>query len=98
MEAIADSLGCGNPTALVYLNPGEIVLDPGSGGEIDMLLPTRRVGPTGKIYGLNITDEMFALVRENQRRAGIKNVEFLKARRRRFPCLTTRLRSWSQSA
>jgi arsenite methyltransferase len=74
----AASLGCGNPTALAKLNPGETVLDLGSGGGIDVLLSARRVGPTGKAYGLDMTDEMLALARENQRKAGIENVEFLK--------------------
>jgi SAM-dependent methyltransferase len=77
-EAVAASLGCGNPTALVALQPGEIVLDLGSGGGIDVLLAARRVGPGGKVYGLDMTDEMLSLARENQRRAGVTNVEFLK--------------------
>jgi arsenite methyltransferase len=77
-EALRASLGCGNPTALAQLNPGETVLDLGSGGGIDVLLSARRVGPTGKAYGLDMTDEMLALARENQRKAGIDNVEFLK--------------------
>ncbi len=77
-EAIAASLGCGNPTALARLNPGETVLDLGSGGGIDVLLSARRVGPTGKVYGLDMTDEMLDLARENQRKAGLTNVEFLK--------------------
>ena len=77
-EAIAASLGCGNPTALAELAPGEIVLDLGSGGGIDVLLSARRVGPTGKADGLDMTDEMLALARENQRKAGVDNVEFLK--------------------
>ena len=77
-EAVAASLGCGNPTALVELEPGETVLDLGSGGGIDVLLSARRVGPTGKAYGLDMTDEMLALARENQRKAGATNVEFLK--------------------
>ncbi len=77
-EALAASLGCGNPTALAQLHPGEIVLDLGSGGGIDVLLSARRVGPTGKAYGLDMTDEMLALAHENQRKAGIDNVEFLK--------------------
>ena len=77
-EAVAASLGCGNPTALAELKPGEIVLDLGSGGGIDVLLSARRVGPTGKAYGLDMTDEMLALARENQRKAGVTNVEFLK--------------------
>src|ERR1700727_1817005 len=77
-EAMLASLGCGNPTALAQLNAGETVLDLGSGGGIDVLLSARRVGPTGKAYGLDMTDEMLALARENQRKAGIENVEFLK--------------------
>jgi arsenite methyltransferase len=77
-EAVAASLGCGNPTALAELAPGEIVLDLGSGGGIDVLLSARRVGPTGKAYGLDMTDEMLALARENQQKAGVDNVEFLK--------------------
>jgi SAM-dependent methyltransferase len=77
-EAVAASLGCGNPTALAELAPGETVLDLGSGGGIDVLLSARRVGPTGRAYGLDMTDEMLALARENQRKAGVDNVEFLK--------------------
>jgi arsenite methyltransferase len=77
-KAVLASLGCGNPTALAELNPGEVVLDLGSGGGIDVLLSARRVGPTGKAYGLDMTDDMLALARENQRAAGLKNVEFLK--------------------
>jgi arsenite methyltransferase len=77
-EAVKASLGCGNPTALAELKPGETVLDLGSGGGIDVLLSARRVGPTGKAYGLDMTDEMLALARENQRKAGIANVEFLR--------------------
>jgi ubiquinone/menaquinone biosynthesis C-methylase UbiE len=77
-RAVVASLGCGNPTALAELHPGETVLDLGSGGGIDVLLSARRVGPTGKAYGLDMTDEMLALARENQRRAGVTNVEFLK--------------------
>src|SRR6202140_1386484 len=77
-EALLASLGCGNPTALAQLNPGEIVLDLGSGGGIDVLLSGRRVGPIGKAYGLAMTDEMLALANENKRRAGVANVEFLK--------------------
>jgi ubiquinone/menaquinone biosynthesis C-methylase UbiE len=77
-EAVLASLGCGNPTALAELAPGEVVLDLGSGGGIDVLLSARRVGPTGKAYGLDMTDDMLALARENQRRAGASNVEFLK--------------------
>jgi SAM-dependent methyltransferase len=76
--AVMASLGCGNPTALAELKPGETVLDLGSGGGIDVLLSARRVGPAGKAYGLDMTDEMLALARENQRRAGAENVEFLK--------------------
>ncbi|HKI12425.1 MAG TPA: arsenite methyltransferase [Candidatus Acidoferrum sp.] len=77
-DAVAASLGCGNPTALAELKPGEIVLDLGSGGGIDVLLSAKRVGPTGKAYGLDMTDEMLALARENQKKAGAQNVEFLK--------------------
>src|SRR5215467_4031598 len=77
-EALKASLGCGNPTALVSLNPGETVLDLGSGGGIDVLLSAKRVGSAGKVYGLDMTDEMLALARENQRKAGATNVEFLK--------------------
>jgi SAM-dependent methyltransferase len=77
-EAIAASLGCGNPTALLALEPGQTVLDLGSGGGIDVLLSAKRVGPNGKAYGLDMTDEMLALARENQRKAGATNVEFLK--------------------
>src|SRR5882672_6673988 len=76
--AVLASLGCGNPTALAALRPGETVLDLGSGGGIDVLLSARRVGPTGKAFGLDMTDEMLALARENQRKAGVSNVEFLK--------------------
>src|SRR5947207_6344254 len=74
-EAILASVGCGNPTALAELHPGEMVLDLGSGGGIDVLLSARRVGPSGKAYGLDMTDEMLALARENQKKAGIQNVE-----------------------
>jgi arsenite methyltransferase len=77
-EAVLASLGCGNPTALAELKPGETVLDLGSGGGIDVLLSARRVGPAGKAYGLDMTDEMLALARQNQLSAGIANVEFLK--------------------
>src|SRR5205823_3581505 len=84
-EAVLASLGCGNPTALAQLNPGEIVLDLGSGGGIDVLLSAQRVGPTGKAYGLDMTDEMLALARENQRKAGVANVEFLKGEIERIP-------------
>jgi SAM-dependent methyltransferase len=84
-KAVLASLGCGNPTALIDLKPGEIVLDLGSGGGIDVLLSARRVGPTGKAYGLDITDDMLALARENQRQAGITNVEFLKGEIENIP-------------
>jgi arsenite methyltransferase len=77
-EALLASLGCGNPTALAQLNPGEVVLDLGSGGGIDVLLSAQRVGPAGKAYGLDMTDEMLALANENKRKAGLDNVEFLK--------------------
>jgi arsenite methyltransferase len=77
-DAVTASLGCGNPTALIALEPGQTVLDLGSGGGIDVLLSAKRVGPTGKAYGLDMTDEMLALARENQRKAGATNVEFLK--------------------
>ena len=83
--AVKASLGCGNPTALAQLNPGETVLDLGSGGGIDVLLSARRVGPTGKAYGLDMTDEMLALARENQGKAGIENVEFLKGEIENIP-------------
>jgi ubiquinone/menaquinone biosynthesis C-methylase UbiE len=76
--AVLASLGCGNPTALAELRPGDVVLDLGSGGGIDVLLSARRVGPTGKAYGLDMTDEMLDLARDNQRQAGVTNVEFLK--------------------
>jgi len=84
-EALKASLGCGNPTALATLNPGEVVLDLGSGGGIDVLLSARRVGPTGKAYGLDMTDEMLALANENKRKAGAENVEFLKGEIERIP-------------
>ncbi len=77
-DAVAASLGCGNPTALAELRPGETVLDLGSGGGIDVLLSARRVGPTGKAFGLDMTDEMLSLARKNQRDSGLENVEFLK--------------------
>ena len=77
-EAVAASLGCGNPTALAELQPGETVLDLGSGGGIDVILSARRVGSTGKAYGLDMTEEMLALARENQKKAGVENVEFLQ--------------------
>jgi SAM-dependent methyltransferase len=84
-EAVLASLGCGNPTALAHLSLGEVVLDLGSGGGIDVLLSARRVGPTGKAYGLDMTDEMLALARENQRKAGLENVEFLKGEIEHIP-------------
>ena len=84
-EALLASLGCGNPTALAKLNPGEVVLDLGSGGGIDVLLSARRVGPTGKAYGLDMTDEMLALANENKRTSGIENVEFLKGEIENIP-------------
>ena len=83
--AMLASLGCGNPTALAELNAGEIVLDLGSGGGIDVLLSARRVGPTGKAYGLDMTDEMLALARENQAKSGLTNVEFLKGEIEHIP-------------
>jgi SAM-dependent methyltransferase len=84
-DAVAASLGCGNPTALAQLKAGETVLDLGSGGGIDVLLSARRVGPTGKAYGLDMTDEMLSLARENQRKAGVENVEFLKGEIENIP-------------
>ena len=84
-NAVLASLGCGNPTALIELRPGETVLDLGSGGGIDVLLSARRVGPTGKAYGLDMTDDMLALARENQRQAGASNVEFLKGEMENIP-------------
>ena len=84
-EALLASLGCGNPTALAQLKPGETVLDLGSGGGIDVLLSARRVGPTGKAYGLDMTDEMLALANENKRKAGVENVEFLKGEIENIP-------------
>lgn len=84
-EALNASLGCGNPTALAKLNPGETVLDLGSGGGIDVLLSARRVGPTGKAYGLDMTDDMLQLARANQRKAGVENVEFLKGEIEHIP-------------
>ncbi len=84
-EAMLASLGCGNPTALAQLKPGEVVLDLGSGGGIDVLLSARRVAPGGKAYGLDMTDEMLALARENQSKAGIENVEFLKGEIENIP-------------
>jgi SAM-dependent methyltransferase len=84
-EAMLASLGCGNPTALAELKHGEVVLDLGSGGGIDVLLSARRVGPTGKAYGLDMTDEMLALARENQQKSGLTNVEFLKGEIEHIP-------------
>jgi 2-polyprenyl-3-methyl-5-hydroxy-6-metoxy-1,4-benzoquinol methylase len=84
-EAMLASLGCGNPTALAELNPGEVVLDLGSGGGVDVLLSARRVGPTGKAYGLDMTDEMLALANENKHKAGAENVEFLKGEIEHIP-------------
>jgi len=84
-EALQASLGCGNPTALAQLKPGEVVLDLGSGGGVDVLLSARRVGPAGKAYGLDMTDEMLALANENQRKAGVENVEFLKGEIENIP-------------
>ncbi len=84
-QAVRASLGCGNPTALAQLNPGDIVLDLGSGGGIDVLLSAKRVGPAGKVFGLDMTDEMLALARENQRKADVENVEFLKGEIENIP-------------
>src|SRR5260370_6575293 len=84
-EAMLASLGCGNPTALAKLNSGETVLDLGSGGGIDVLLSAKRVGPTGRAYGLDMTDEMLALARENQKKSGLENVEFLKGEIENIP-------------
>ena len=84
-EALLASLGCGNPTALAQLNEGETVLDLGSGGGIDVLLSAKRVGPTGKVYGLDMTDEMLALARENQRKSGVENAEFLRGEIENIP-------------
>ena len=84
-EALLASLGCGNPTALAKLNPGEVVLDLGSGGGIDVLLSAKRVGPTGKAYGLDMTDEMLVLAKENKRKAGVENVEFLRGEIEHIP-------------
>jgi SAM-dependent methyltransferase len=84
-KALLASLGCGNPTALAELNPGEVVLDLGSGGGIDVLLSAKRVGPTGKAYGLDMTDEMLALANENKRKAGVENVEFLNGEIENIP-------------
>src|SRR5437764_7286071 len=85
LEAVLASQGCGNPTALAELKPGEVVLDLGSGGGIDVLLSARRVGPAGKAFGLDMTDEMVELARENQRKAGVDNVEFLRGEIEHIP-------------
>jgi ubiquinone/menaquinone biosynthesis C-methylase UbiE len=85
VKAVQASLGCGNPTALIELKQGQVVLDLGSGGGIDALLSAKRVGPTGKAYGLDMTDEMLALARANQRQAGVENVEFLKGEIENIP-------------
>lgn len=85
VKAVQASLGCGNPTALIELKPGQVVLDLGSGGGIDVLLSARRVGPTGKAYGLDMTDEMLSLARANQQQAGVDNVEFLKGEIENIP-------------
>jgi SAM-dependent methyltransferase len=87
-KALLASLGCGNPTALAELHPGEVVLDLGSGGGIDVLLSARRVGPNGKAYGLDMTDQMLELARENQRKAGAENVEFLRGEIEAIPLPT----------
>jgi ubiquinone/menaquinone biosynthesis C-methylase UbiE len=84
-EAVRASFGCGNPTALATIQPGETVLDLGSGGGIDVFLSARRVGPTGKVYGLDMTDDMLALAKENQQKAGVTNVEFLKGEIEQIP-------------
>ena len=84
-EALLASLGCGNPTALAELKAGEVVLDLGSGGGIDVLLSAKRVGPSGKVYGLDMTDEMLALANENKRKAGAQNVEFLRGEIEHIP-------------
>ncbi|HHY27381.1 MAG TPA: arsenite methyltransferase [Desulfitobacterium dehalogenans] len=84
-DLIANSFGCGNPTALATLNPGEVVLDLGSGSGLDVLLSAKRVGPTGKAYGLDMTDEMLAVARENQKKSGVENAEFLKGHIEEIP-------------
>src|SRR5512136_1431831 len=84
-EAVLASLGCGNPTALAQLSPGDVVLDLGSGGGIDVLLSAKRVGPTGKAYGLDMTDEMLALAEQNRAKSGLTNVEFLKGEIEHIP-------------
>src|SRR6266513_3524903 len=85
VEAVLASQGCGNPTALAELKPGEVVLDLGSGGGIDVLLSARRVGPTGRAYGLDMTDDMLSLARKNAAEAGVPNVEFLRGRIEEIP-------------
>jgi arsenite methyltransferase len=97
-NAVLASLGCGNPTALAELRGGETVLDLGSGGGIDVLLSARRVGSTGNAYGLDMTEDMLALARENQKKAGVENVEFLKARSRRSRCRISRSMSSFRTA
>ena len=97
-KAVLASLGCGNPTALAELREGETVLDLGSGGGVDVLLSARRVGPTDKAYGLDMTDEMLALARDNQRKAGADNVEFLKGEIEAIPLPTIRSTSSSPIA
>lgn len=97
-EAVAASLGCGNPTAVAELREGERVLDLGSGGGIDVLLSARRVGPTGKAYGLDMTDEMLALALANTEKAGATNVEFLKGTIEAIPSPSTRSTSSSPTA
>jgi SAM-dependent methyltransferase len=97
-RAVLASLGCGNPTTLAELREGETVLDLGSGGGIDVLLSARRVGPSGKAYGLDMTDDMLALARENQRKAGATNVEFLKGEIEQIPFRTIRSTSSSRTA
>ena len=88
-RAVVASLGCGNPTTLAELKLGETVLDLGSGGGIDVLLSAKRVGTTGKVYGLDITDDTLALARENQRKAGVETFSSNKAKSRTYPCATT---------
>jgi arsenite methyltransferase len=98
VEAVVASLGCGNPTALAELKAGETVLDLGSGGGIDVLLSARRVGSTGKAYGLDMTDDMLALARENQKKSGLTNVEFLRGEIEHIPLPITALTSSSRIA
>ena len=96
-EAVLASLGCGNPTALADLQPGEVVLDLGSGGGIDVLLSARRVGPTGKAYGLDMTDEMLALARENQQKAGVDQRRVPQGRDRDDPAAGRHRSTWSSA-